>query len=52
YRLRGVVYHGGSHFTSRIVDSCGDVWFHDGITTKSTSVYGGTLESISSPSGL
>ncbi|KAJ7204255.1 hypothetical protein C8J57DRAFT_1542277 [Mycena rebaudengoi] len=50
--LRGVVYHGGSHFTSRIVDSHGDVWFHDGITTRSTSVYEGNLGSISSLSGL
>ena len=34
--LRGIVYHGDNHFTSRIISPGGDIWFHDGITTKSS----------------
>ena len=33
YTLRGIVYFGSAHFTSRIFMD-GKVWFHDGITTK------------------
>jgi len=37
--LRGIVYHGGFHFTSRIIKDDGNVWFHgqlgrDGIMEK------------------
>ncbi|KAJ7095666.1 hypothetical protein C8R44DRAFT_554443, partial [Mycena epipterygia] len=32
-RLRGIIYHGTSHFTSRFIDATGMVWFNDGITT-------------------
>jgi hypothetical protein len=31
--LRGIVYYGSYHYTSRIVDVGGHVWFHDGMTT-------------------
>src|SRR5882757_7066118 len=30
YQLKGLVYHGAFHFTSRMVTSDGSVWFHDG----------------------
>jgi hypothetical protein len=30
--LKGLVYHGGYHFTCRIVDESGNIWFHDEIT--------------------
>jgi hypothetical protein len=33
YRLIGLLYFGGFHFTSRIISSEGDVWYHDGIQT-------------------
>ena len=33
--LKGIVYSGNFHFTCRIV-SDKDVWFHDGMTTRST----------------
>ena len=33
--LRGVVYYGSYHYTSRIIDVEGNVWFHDGMTTGS-----------------
>jgi hypothetical protein len=31
--LRGVVYYGSHHYTSRIIDNEGHVWFHDGMIT-------------------
>ncbi|KAJ7022367.1 hypothetical protein C8F04DRAFT_971599 [Mycena alexandri] len=34
-RLRGIIYGGQAHFTSRFVDKEGVMWFHDGITTAS-----------------
>ena len=32
-QLRGIVYHGRYHFTSRIISSEQDIWFHDWINT-------------------
>ncbi|KAJ7455635.1 hypothetical protein B0H11DRAFT_1739702 [Mycena galericulata] len=29
----GIIYGGQRHFTSRIIDKTGFVWFHDGIST-------------------
>jgi hypothetical protein len=28
--LKGLVYHGGYHFTCQIIDESGNIWFHDG----------------------
>jgi len=33
YRLIGLLYFGGFHFTSRIISPEGDVWYHDGMQT-------------------
>lgn len=33
YTLCGVVYYGDFHFTSRLVSSSREIWFHDGRTT-------------------
>ncbi|KAF8145875.1 hypothetical protein K438DRAFT_1871179 [Mycena galopus ATCC 62051] len=33
YVLRGVVYSGNLHFTSRIIKPNGSIWYHDGIET-------------------
>jgi hypothetical protein len=33
YRLVGLLYFGGFHFTSRIISPDGDVWYHDGMQT-------------------
>ncbi|KAI9061414.1 hypothetical protein FKP32DRAFT_1543130, partial [Trametes sanguinea] len=33
YNLRGIVYHGYEHFTSRYIDRNGTVWFHDGASS-------------------
>ena len=34
--VRGLIYHGDFHFTSCIIGSDGMVWYHDGITTRSS----------------
>ncbi|KAI0054661.1 hypothetical protein BV25DRAFT_1787271, partial [Artomyces pyxidatus] len=33
YKLKGIVYHGGYHFTARIIGDKGNTWYHDGIAT-------------------
>ena len=39
YKLRGIIYFSGEHFTSRIIARNGLVWFHDGMFTGSSLVY-------------
>ncbi|KIM78557.1 hypothetical protein PILCRDRAFT_75281, partial [Piloderma croceum F 1598] len=34
--VRGLIYHGDFHFTSRIIGTDGMVWYHDGMTTGSS----------------
>ena len=34
--LKGVVYLGQNHFTAQIIDANKNIWFYDGITTKSS----------------
>jgi hypothetical protein len=29
--LKGIVYHGENHFTSRIITKDGKIWFNDGL---------------------
>jgi len=36
--FRGIVYHGENHCTSRIISPEGNTWYHDGMTTRNTSV--------------
>jgi hypothetical protein len=43
YHLKGIIYHGGYHFTARIVTSQKDVWYHDGMTTAKECKYEGKL---------
>ncbi|KAH9910244.1 uncharacterized protein B0H18DRAFT_827734, partial [Fomitopsis serialis] len=33
YRLCGVIYFGGFHFTARIISTNGHIWFNDGKET-------------------
>jgi hypothetical protein len=42
--LRGIVYHGDNHFTSRLISNSGKIWYHDGMVTKETCIEDGTLE--------
>jgi hypothetical protein len=44
--LKGVVYLGGYHFTSRIVSETGDIWYHDGKTTKRSTSDNGHIKII------
>jgi hypothetical protein len=46
YQLRGVIYYGSDHFTSRIISLTGQVWFHDGIITGRSTEYEGMLEDV------
>jgi hypothetical protein len=33
YHLRGIIYHHGDHFTAHIINSAGQMWYHDGMQT-------------------
>jgi hypothetical protein len=45
--IRGLIYYGGFHFTSRIITCNGDVWYHDGMTMRNTCENGGVVENFS-----
>jgi hypothetical protein len=46
YHLKGVIYHGGYHFTARVVTSQGDVWYYDGMTTAKECRFEGRLSDL------
>jgi hypothetical protein len=46
YQLRGIVYYGDSHFTARVIYNNGMIWFHDGIATKQSLLYEGTIQNL------
>ncbi|KAI0040578.1 hypothetical protein FA95DRAFT_1502624 [Auriscalpium vulgare] len=46
YRLAGIVYHGGFHFTARIFDLQDQAWYHDGMTTKTKFIHEGPREQV------
>ncbi|KAJ6501356.1 hypothetical protein DFH09DRAFT_944726 [Mycena vulgaris] len=39
FALRGIIYAGNNHFTSRIIKEDGSVWYHDGISTGNKCEY-------------
>jgi hypothetical protein len=47
--LKGLVYYGGYHFTCRIIDESGNIWFHDGMTTGKISIKDGKFGTLSQP---
>lgn len=47
YTLKGLVYYGHSHFTSRLVAADGTMWFHDGADNGSEAIKDGDLTLIS-----
>lgn len=49
YCLQGIVYFGGAHFVSRIVDSNWDVWYNDGIVTQRRYIKEKPLREFSKP---
>jgi len=40
YYLRGLLYFGNFHFTSRIISAEGDVWYHDGMDSRESKSQG------------
>jgi hypothetical protein len=46
--IRGLIYHGDFHFTSRIIGTDGIVWYHDGMTTGSSCENEGDFDKFSS----
>jgi len=46
-RVRGLLYHGDFHFTSRIIGADGTVWYHDGMTTGGTCENEGDFDKFS-----
>ena len=46
YILRGVIYFGEHHYTSRLVNETGMAWFHDGIATGNSVIYEGNARDI------
>ncbi|KAJ7476477.1 hypothetical protein FB451DRAFT_1033426, partial [Mycena latifolia] len=51
-KLRGIIYGGGGHFTSRFIDAAGNVWFHDGIATGRRCVPDIQLRELNAGSSL
>lgn len=45
YSLVGLIYYGGAHFTSRIIQNQ-SVWYHDGMTTGTMSSLEGQFDEI------
>ena len=43
YILRGIIYFGDNHYTCRIVNEDGLVWYHDGIATQNSVIFEGRL---------
>ncbi|KAI0083344.1 hypothetical protein BDY19DRAFT_863585, partial [Irpex rosettiformis] len=48
YRLAGIIYFGDFHFTCRIVDKEGGIWYNDGIETGSQSQYESHIDNMHS----
>jgi hypothetical protein len=44
--LRGIVYHGENHFTSRIISSKGKIWYYDGMLTEQVSIEDRSLRDL------
>ena len=42
-KLRGIIYHGNFHFTSRIIANDSKIWYHDGIATGSNAIMDGNM---------
>ena len=50
--VRGLIYHGDFHFTSRIIGNDTKVWHRDRMTTGSTFENEGDLDSFSTKKSL
>ena len=45
-KLRGLIYFGDIHFTSRIISDDGTIWYHDVMVTGGTTVLDGRLDEM------
>src|SRR6267154_2109532 len=45
--VRGLIYHGNFHFTSRIIGNDNNVWYHDGMTMGNICENEGDFDSFS-----
>ncbi|KAJ7835188.1 hypothetical protein B0H14DRAFT_2363547 [Mycena olivaceomarginata] len=45
-KLRGIIYGGQNHFTSRFIGRDGSTWFHDGVTTGSNCLPEVNIQSL------
>ncbi|KZV59742.1 hypothetical protein PENSPDRAFT_594939 [Peniophora sp. CONT] len=46
YKLRGLVYWNGSHFTCRMIGKAGEVYYNDGMVSGATLIQEGPLSKI------
>ena len=46
YKLRGITYYRQYHFTARVIQNNGFVWYHDGLATGRNLEYEGTLGNL------
>jgi hypothetical protein len=44
--VRGIVYSGCNHFVAQFIDSKKNVWYHDGMTTRTKCVSKGHLKNM------
>ncbi len=47
FKLKGLIYFGGFHFTSQFIDKNNGVWYHDGVETDQTCQFQGQLNNLS-----
>ncbi len=53
YKLKGMIYYGGYHFTSQFVDNNNGVWYHDGAAAAHDNCeYQGLLQNMNNKSIL
>jgi hypothetical protein len=43
YRLRGAIYGGQEHFTARVIDHLGQVWYADGLANQKKCIFEKTM---------
>jgi hypothetical protein len=46
-KLGGIIYFGNSHFTARILDLNGGIYYNDGLQTGNQCIYEGKYHSFS-----
>jgi hypothetical protein len=46
YLLKGIIYLGDEHFTCRLIDDRGMIWYHDGMETRSNCIAEGNISDL------